>query len=130
MSGWRGYNKQVSPEDNWLLLQYDEVKKAVDSGDAGMKTKLAWLMLSGLGGAEKDVFGAVALLEERVKENDSDALWMLGVCCDCGIGIEQNFQRAVALYKQSGAEGNSIGSFFEGLERGGKWSGLMRNGCL
>ena len=70
-------NKHV--EESWSELKYDEVKSAVERGVESAKTKLAWLKLSGLGGAVVDKRGAVVLLEERVKDGDTDATWMLGM---------------------------------------------------
>ncbi len=118
--------KSVSGKEylEWRELKYSEVLKEVESGDNSAKTKLAWLKLSGLGGAEVDEDGAVALLEERVKDSDGDAMWMLGVCCEFGRGIEQNIERAEKLYKQSCEKGNEIGKFFESL--GERWSGETR----
>ena len=88
-------------------------KKAVEGGDGTAKTKLAWLKLSGFGGAVVDEDGAVALLEERVKEGDDDeAMWMLGVCNEYGLGTEQDTERAEDLYKQSSERRNEIGKFF------------------
>ena len=116
-------------KEEWRELNYNEVSKEVESGDNSAKTKLAWLKLSGLGGAEIDEDGAVVLLEERVKEGDSDAMWMLGVCYEYGRGIEQDIERAEKLYKESRERGNEIGMFFEshGKERGG---GKMRMNSL
>ena len=105
-------NKDKGSVEGLSELKYEDIKKAVEEGDESAKTKLAWLRLSGLGGAEKDEDGAVALLEERVKEGDDEAMWMLGVCNDYGIGIEQNIERAEDLYKQSSERGNEIGKFF------------------
>ena len=99
-------------EESWKELKYEEVKSAVERGDESAKTKLAWLMLSGLGGADVDEDGAVALLEERVKDRDSDAMRMLGVCYEYGRGIEQDIERAETLYKGSRSKGNKIGAFF------------------
>ena len=106
-------SSQSKAEEPWKELKYDEVKSAVERGDESAKTKLAWLMLSGLGGADVDEDGAVALLEERVKEGDEDAMWMLGVCCEYGRGTEQDIERAEKLYKESRERGNEIGKFFE-----------------
>ena len=92
--------------------QYKEVLRAVESGDNKAKTRLAWYKLSGHGGAEIDADGAVVLLEERVKENDMEAMWMLGLCCEYGMGCEQDLERAETLYKQSDEGGNVIGKFF------------------
>ena len=116
-------NKAKESVESWLELKYEDVKKAVEGGDESAKTELAWLKLSGLGGAEKDEDGAVALLEERVKENEDDeAIWMLGVCNEYGIGTEQDIKRAEDLYKQSHERGNEIGDYFA-THRG---SGNMR----
>ena len=98
---------------SWLELKYDCVEKAVERGDESAKTKLAWLKLSGLGGAEKDEDGAVELLEERVKEGEDDeAMWMLGLCNEYGTGTEQDIERAKDLYTQSSKRGNVTGMFF------------------
>ena len=88
------------------------------------KTKQAWLMLSGLGGVDVDEDGAVALLQERVKDRDTDAMWMLGICYEFGIGIEQDIEQAEKLYQQSSDGGNEIGNFF--VSHGGNGSGNMR----
>ena len=49
-------------DGSWLELRYEDVMKAIEEGDDRAKTKLAWLKLSGRGGAEKDDDGAVDLL--------------------------------------------------------------------
>ena len=113
-------------EESWKDLKYEEVKSAVERGDESAKTKLAWLMLSGLGGADVDEDGAVALLEERVKAGDGDAMWMLGVCYEYGIGIEQDIEQAEMLYKQSSEKGNKIGSFFASHREYERGSGEMK----
>ena len=110
-------------------LKYEDVEKAVEEGDESAKTKLAWLKLSGLGGAEKDEDGAVALLKERVKDRDVEAMWMLGVCNEYGIGTEQDIERAEDLYKQSSERWNEIGMFFAArgdCGRGGGEMGMKR----
>ena len=109
----RGYNNSVKSDDKSVSSEEQENKATcVKRDDESAKTKLAWLMLSGLGGAEKDENRAVFLLKEKVKKNDGDAMWMLGVCYEFGIGIEQNIKRAGVLYKQSYEKGNDIGKFF------------------
>ena len=106
--------------------EYTSTLKAVEGGDESAKTKLAWLKLSGVGCAEKDEDGAVALLEERVKDKDTEAMWMLGVCNEYGIGTEQDIERAEDLYKQSCERGNEIGEFFVRSGRCGRGSGEMK----
>ena len=44
---------------------------------------------------------AVVLLEEQVKDHDSEAMWMLGVCNEFGMGTEQDVERAQKLYQAS-----------------------------
>ena len=102
----------MSSEQSWLQLKYDDVKNAVERGDEKAKTKLAWLMLSGFGGAVVDEDDAVALLEERVKDKDTEAMWMLGVCYEFGLGTEQDLVRAKNLYQQSDRGGNETGKIF------------------
>ena len=53
---------------------------------------------------------AVVLLEEQVKCQDSEAMWMLGVCCEFGMGIEQDVERAQQLYCASSQQGSATGS--------------------
>ena len=62
-------------------------------------------------GDEGDVERAVVLLEESVGKGDDEAMWMLGLCCEYGIGTEQNNERAKLLYHQSNEAGNAVGVF-------------------
>ena len=66
-------------------------------------TEKAQWMLEGSHGIARDTKAAVALLEERVKDGDAEAMWMLGVCCEFGMGTGQDVARAEQLY-QRGAE--------------------------
>ena len=120
----------MSSDDLWSELKYEDVKKAIERGEKKAKTKLAWLMLSGLRGAEKDEDGAVALLAERVKDGDTDAMWILGECYVFGLGTEQDLVRAKKLYKQSHDGGNKIGSFFASHKENGRGDGYLRIGGL
>ncbi len=98
------YYREVEEEQ-----EYNAVLEAVERGDESAKTQLAWYKLSGVGGCKIDADGAVALLEERVKDKDAEAMWMLGVCNEFGRGCEQDISRAEELYKQSSDGGNVIG---------------------
>ena len=107
-------------------VKEESIQKVVFKND---KTKQAWLMLSGLGGVDVDEDGAVALLKERVEYGDIDAMWMLGICYEYGIGIEQDIEQADKLYQQSGDGGNEIGKFFvshKGCGRGRGYMGMER----
>lgn len=113
------------PPKSWRELKYRDVKRAVKKGDPRAKTPLAWLLLSGLGGADVDEDSAVALLEERVKDRDSEAMWILGLCKEYGLGTEQDFERAEGLYRRSRRGGNNIGRYLLWL---GSKEGLHRRG--
>ena len=69
-------------------------------------TEKAQWMLEGSHGMARDADAAVALLEEKVKDGDAEAMWMLGVCCEFGMGTEQDVERAEQLY-QRGARRNA-----------------------
>ena len=114
---------------------YKKVLEDVERGDECAKTDLAWFMLSGCGGAKVNAEAAVALLEERVKEKDEEAMWMLGLCVEYGRGIKQDIERAEGLYEQSGACGSTTGAFLaKKVERWHhppqKGSGIKRVYCL
>ena len=98
--------------------RYKEAVRAVESGDEKAKTVVAFYRLSGLGGAKVDPDEAVLLLEERVKDKDCEAGWMLGLCYGYGIGTERDSKRAKLLYKMSKEGGSVVGSFLLENERG------------
>ncbi len=105
--------------------EYKEVLRAVEKGEESAKTKLAWYKLSGIGGAQVDVIGAVKILEERVKERDCEAMWMLGLCKEYGRGTEQDLEGAEKLYKECAEAGNEIGDILVKKEVYGRGSGRM-----
>ena len=117
-------------QEEWRFLKFSDVRKAVERGDENAKTKLAWLMLSGLGGAVVDEDGAVALLEQRVKDKDTDAMWILGVCYEFGLGTEQDLERARKLNQQSRNGRNEIGKFFVRYKINGRGDGYLRMSSL
>ena len=110
--------------------EYKDTLQAVERGDKAAKTKLAWYFLSGYCDAEVDAGKAVALLEERVKEDDTEAMWMLGLCCEYGMGTEQDLERAETLYRQSRDEENRIGKYFAENRGDGRGNGVLRNVSL
>jgi len=83
--------------------EYRSVLKAFEGGDKSAKTKikLAMFKLSGQGGAEIDEKGAFKLLAEA-QNTDKEALWMLGLCYEFGLGTEQDCKRAEVIYKRAG----------------------------
>ena len=105
--------------------QYREAVGAMEKGEESAKTKVAYFKLLGLGGAIVDVEGAVALLEERAKEGDCEAKWILGLCCEYEMGIEQDIERAEELYRESCEGGNAVGELLMENGEGGRGSRLM-----
>jgi len=89
--------------------QFREAECAVREGDENSKKRVAFFMLSGRGGVEVNAKGAVALLEELEKKGDAEAMWMLGLCSECGLGTEKDSKRAEHLFMQSRDKGNEIG---------------------
>ena len=81
------------------------------------KTKLAFGKLSGYGGTAIDVEGAIAILKERANDGDCEAQWMLGLCYEHGIGIEQDFNQAEILYMKSRDALNSIAYLLSRIRR-------------
>ena len=71
------------------------------------------------------VDGSVKMLEERVKEKDGEAMWMLGLCKEYGRGIEQDIEGAVKLYQESKEAGNEIGEILVIQGGQGRGSGEM-----
>ena len=106
-------------------VKYEEILSAVERGERSAKTKLAWYKLSWFDGAQMDAIEAVKLLEERVKEGDGEAMWMLGLCKEYGRGTEQDISGAEKLYKGSKEAGNEIGEILVKKGRKGRGSGKM-----
>ena len=106
--------------------QYKAIVKAVESGDNKAKTQLVYYKLSGYGGCEIDVDEAVVLLEERVKDKDTEAMWMLGLCYEYGMGCKQDLKQAESLYKQSSDGGNEIGKFLLEYGKQTRGTGVMQ----
>ena len=69
-------------------------------------TERARWLLEGSHVMARDAGAAVALLEEEVKEWGTEAMWMLGLCCEFGIGTEQSVKRAEQLYKRGAEQGS------------------------
>ena len=119
-------NEKEGAEKTSDEVEYEEVLRAVERGDSKAKTKLARFKLSGRGGAEVDEDGTVALLTERVKDKNSEAMWMLGLCYEYGRGCEQDIEEAERFYKRSSDGGNVIGDFFVGNGKDDRGSGVMK----
>ena len=113
-----------------IETQYRELVKAMENGDERAKTGVAYCKLSGLGGAEIDADEAVSLLEERGRDRDCEAKWILGLCCEYGMGIEQDIERAEKLYRESCEEGSVVGEFLKVNGKGRRGSGVMQVECL
>ena len=77
------------------------------------KANAQW-MLEGSHGVERDADAAVALLEEKVKDRDAKSMWMLGVCCEFGMGTEKDVARAEQLYKRGAEQRNTTAKLLTG----------------
>ena len=77
-------------------------------------TTTARWMLEGSHGMARNADAAVALLEEKAKDRDAEAMWMLGVCCEFGLGAEQDVARAEQLYKRAAELGSSTAQLLTG----------------
>jgi len=106
--------------------QCEEAVRAMENGVESAKTKVAYYKLSGCGGIAVDADEAVVLLEERVKDGDVEAKWMLGLCCEYGIGREQDSERAEELFRESLEGGNVVGEFLKDSCRGKRGSEQMK----
>ena len=106
-------------------VKYRKAVQAVRSGDNSAKTTIAFNLLSGRGNVEVDQDRAVALLEERVKDRDAEAMWMLGVCCEYGIGTEQDLKRAELLFSKSRRASNRTGRFLWDYLKDDRGNGTM-----
>ena len=55
---------------------------------------------------------AVAVLEECVKDGDVEAMWVLGMCCENGLGFDdKNEKRAMELYQEAAGKGCATAEF-------------------
>ena len=106
--------------------QYREAVLATESGDERSKTKVAFFMLTGRGGAQVNAERAVELLEERVKKGDYEASWLLGLCCEYGIGTRQDFEREEMLYEQSCQTRNPVDEFLYWNAGSMRGNGIMK----
>ncbi len=117
--------KDCNTDNICVDSDYNNVLSAVERGEESAKTKLAWYKLCGLEGAKKDVDEAVALLKERVKAGDGEAMWMLGICKEYGIGTERDIEGAEKLYSESNERGDATGEVLMTKKEYGRGSGKM-----
>ena len=116
----------VSQEREKEEVRYRDAVHAMECGNKKIKTTVAWFMLSGRGGARVEPDGAVCLLKERVADDDSEAMWILGVCNEFGIGTEQDLEQAESLYGKSRDAENAIGLFLSENVRVAGGAGVIR----
>ena len=61
-----------------------------------------------------------------MKDGDGEAMWMLGLCCEYGMGTEQDVQRAESLYLESLRSGSVVGDFLVAHSEFQRGSGEMK----
>ncbi len=93
--------------------EYKQVVEAVKEGNKEAKTKLARYLLSGYGGVQIDEDRAFDILKERVaKDEDAEAMWMLGLCYEYGMGCDKKDEaEAQKLYEQAADKQSLVGKF-------------------
>ena len=67
----------------------------------------------------------VASLKKGAKAGDGEAMWVLGICEEYGIGTKQNFEKAERLYEQSSNANNKTGKILSQKGGCGRGSGEM-----
>ena len=50
---------------------------------------------------------ADTVLQEKAERGDTDCIWMLGVCYEDGVGVEQSVWQAEKLYESAAQRGNT-----------------------
>ena len=107
--------------------RYRRALHAMVRGDEKAKATVAFYQLTGRGGAKVDADEAVSLLYECTKDRNTEAMWMLGLCCEYGEGTEQDIDQAVSLYQRAcGGYGFVAGEFLYWNTKGGRGTGLMK----
>ena len=77
----------------------------------------------------RDAEAAVALLEAKVKDGDTEVMWMLGMCCEFGIRTEQDVERAEKLCKRAWSRARKLDSkAAHGQAEEQEWARLHANG--
>ena len=107
--------------------EYETTLEAVNEVEETTKTELAWSILAGREGNNCEQGNAITVLQERVNGEDSEAMWMLGICYEFGIGVEQSLEQAELLYHQSRRGSNRIGRFLvDNVKVSKKGTGYLR----
>ena len=88
-------------------------------------TEKALWMLEGSHGMARDANGAVVVLEERTKHHNAQAMWLLGLCCEYGIGTQQDTQRAEQLFQQAAQRRNKTAKLLVGKLKNKKGRGRL-----
>ena len=101
-----------------------------DQQEENVTEKARW-MLEGSHGMTRDADAAVALLEAKVKDGDAEAMWMLGVCCEFGMGTGQDVERAEKLFERGAEHGNETAKLLTDLlkNKNGRSNTQMDSGC-
>jgi len=123
------FSQMAEESNNFSRSRYEEVIRAVESGDNKAKAVLGSFKLGGLGGAEIDKNGAADLFSSCC-ETDTEAMWKLGLCYEFGMGREKDVAKAKALYVQSREGGNVVGKFLAEKDDDKRGSGRMVMGKI
>ena len=85
------------------------------------KVSQARMLLGGDSSTPRDEIKAFGLLEQEAEALDSDAMWMLGLCYEFGMGTFKNLERAEELYGRAKQQGSTTAAFLiEQIANNGK----------
>ena len=118
-------SSSVSIDKETERAEYERALHAVEAGSGKTKTLLAWFKITGRGGAKIDLPGAVELLKDRVDCRDGEAMWILGLCYEFGLGCEKDITEAENLYTRSSQRHNPVGELLSICGKTKRGTGLM-----
>ena len=108
--------KRIEEEE---ALEYKKIKKVYDKGESNVVGRIAWYLLSGRGGIEKDVEKAFVLLENKADLCDKGmGWWLLGLCYEFGLGTERDRFKTITCYRHANRSKSEIASFLRKKEFG------------
>ncbi|CAG8547216.1 12419_t:CDS:2, partial [Acaulospora morrowiae] len=93
------YYKGIGVKKN-IEKAFELYKICVGRGSMVDKCSLSEFYFNGIGGAERDLELAFALLKSSATVSYIPAMYWLGHCYQCGIGVRQNLEKAADLYRE------------------------------
>ena len=117
-------NQTVDQTPTEQILEREQKKPPMKRGELQQTTN-AWHKLS-TGPGEQSAREAVKVLKMSVKDEDEEAMWMLGVCKEFGIGTKKNIKKAEKLYAESSKRNSEVGRILSMKWFYGRGTGTMK----